>query len=186
MSLRPVTVLYEDQRGTEVREFGPHALLTAIVADGLGVDIGNLKNVLRAIPKKGVSKVLSEVKLNHSRLTQDGRWLVVLIDDDRVREHLGLQSHTSEALVVQAILAAANAPTRVAVVLIVRNTESVVNAAAACMGLAAPVQKGIAERDAVLGAAAFRGGPQVLHCIRESVPSFADACDRVTVASSGC
>ena len=56
---RLATILYEDQRG-ETKEFGPHALVVACVADRTQQDFWELRLRLDGRPMKGNAKVVQQ------------------------------------------------------------------------------------------------------------------------------
>ena len=50
-------VLYEDSRADGARNFGPHSLVVACVADRVGIERYQLKSRLLGVPKNGAAKV---------------------------------------------------------------------------------------------------------------------------------
>jgi hypothetical protein len=177
------TVLYEDQRAPQRTRFGPHALVIACVADETGTDRWTLEKRIEGIPKKGDSKLLWAVREDAANLTHDGRALVAVFDDDRVRKLLGLDGRACKTLVKEAIAAGGTAGTLLEVVLLQRNIEDVVVAAARALGRpmddpqvvrALGKHAGHPEaRDAILHAAAASADVAVRQAILAAVPSFA-------------
>jgi hypothetical protein len=80
-----VTVLWEDQRGGPMKGVGPHQLLLKCLEDR-GLDPVWIKRV-NSVPKKGVSKLLTTLKDDLSKLTGNGPVFAV-IDRDKVHQHL--------------------------------------------------------------------------------------------------
>jgi len=85
------TILYEDEaRGGETKEFGPHNLIVACVADRCGRTIWDLKQQIDGRPMKGCSKVIKESG-NVELIAPDCHPVVMLLDDDQIRRQLGLE-----------------------------------------------------------------------------------------------
>jgi hypothetical protein len=176
------TILYEDQRAPQKTRFGPHALVIACVADETGSDRWALEKRIEGIPKKGDSKLLHAVREDAADLTHDGRALVAVFDEDRVRKLLGLDTGACKTLVKDAIARGCTAGPLLEVVLLQRNIEDVVAAAARALGkpLNDPqVERALGKhaghpeaRDAILHAAAS-ADVAVRRAILAAVPSFA-------------
>lgn len=151
MSARPpLTVLFEDQLGA-VKEFGPSNLLSACVADLLGADLYSIRGRINAIPCKGDSKMLGRCE-SEARNFSSGAY--ALFDFDRFDRLLGLPpkvecSDRREEWAKRCPGWPSNA-----VVLLDRNTETLVALAADLMSRPLP-RKDRAARDAMLNAVAM-------------------------------
>lgn len=170
--MRTIQVLYEDQRGPR-KGFGLHELLVNCVADRTGKDRHALGGRLAAIPLKGNAKLLERCKVAGAF----GAPFVAVFDSDRVRRLLSLPPDATDAQVVGEI-GTRSGRNEIAVALLDRNTETVVEAAAHCFG-EPPPQKSIDARDKLLLRAAWNPDDGVRKCIEVRVPSFAALADGV-------
>jgi hypothetical protein len=166
-----ITVLYEDALGAATRNFGPHQLVLACVADALGDgrDHWTLRSEVKAVPKKGAPKV--RVALRDEPWWMAGPLLAVF-DGDRVRELYGLEASACRSELLSMILAESrDDPT---IVLLERNMEDVTSACRRALGRPVPMAKPTpAERDAICHAAAAAAEPLVRSVILSAVPSLA-------------
>jgi hypothetical protein len=80
-----ITVLWEDQRGVEVRGFGPHDLLVSCLVDDLNSDRRQVAKQVESHPKKGNTKVLKEIQRNYEHLRGRGP-LFAVVDRDRIQD----------------------------------------------------------------------------------------------------
>jgi hypothetical protein len=164
--VKRVLCFYEDDPGEQVRNFGPHALALETVADRTRQERWSLQQRVEGIPKKGISKLLKAVSLEqpHAQLA-----VLALVDEDRIRTELGLPP-TEEQAVVQSALES-RAP-GVRFVLLIKNVDDLVRAAAVAAGRAAPTGKPTPrERDRILNQAAS-AGPGVRAQIASALPSW--------------
>ncbi len=169
MSGRIVTILYEDQSSAAPNDFGPHALLLAMLADDLGRSRWQLRNRFNAIPKNGNSKLRTELKLHTADMAAFGPVFAVL-DGDRVRECYGLPRDSCLGNVVTAIKEEASGP--VEVVIVDRNMESVVRVCRKEVGRDPNVPKPTPrQRDRDFHGAAD-AAPDVRAGIRKGSPTF--------------
>lgn len=187
-----VTVLYEDQRGPR-QGFGLHALVVAFVFDAVDGERRHLESRLRdARPLKGVHNVLRACWDDIDLLTEDGRFVVAVIDDDAIRRELKLPEDLGEKEVIRSIARRSKSPERLHVALLHRNTESVLEAAAACdrtLDAArlerAIRQKDLLERDALfLGLSRERARP-TRDCILARMPSMKNLVDAIMACLRG-
>lgn len=84
-----VTILYEDSAG-ERAEFALHDLVVRCVADRLERDPKVLRALLHGIPKKGNANVRRACQHDLSRLARDGRVVIAVFDNDRIRRMANL------------------------------------------------------------------------------------------------
>lgn len=174
------TVLWEDQRGP-TNNFGPHELLLALVYDVKDGDPHRLRKVIEGRQMKGDSKVLKSFREGGADIACDGRHLIAVFDDDRVRNLLHLRGDTTEAEVVEKIRKDATAPPdRSSIVLLKRNVETIIEAAGGCDPSLNPATLGKAKakdrlaRDQILTHVAWHSDRRVRDCVVEAVPSLAE------------
>ncbi len=79
-----ITVLYEDRQLG--REFALHQLVVQMVVDDSGVLHHEVAQAVSGTPRGGVDKVLSDLKM--SALLNSSSDLLLLVDRDRIHEHL--------------------------------------------------------------------------------------------------
>ena len=168
-----VWVLWEDQRDARARDFGPHTLLLACIADDLGYPFGKFPQAerVRASPKKGCNKLLAELKLNLKRLLDDGQLCAVF---DRDQAHRLWGSDKQVARCRSSLLAKIKneAPGAYDVVFLEQNVETLYVACCNALGLASGTSKpDPVTRDEVLSKVAFRQ-PELRAKVRADVPSF--------------
>jgi hypothetical protein len=174
-----VTILYEDQRGQR-HGFGLHALVKACVFDAINGDRHRVERMLDdARPLKGVTNVLRACRQDFDLLAADGRTVVAVVDDDVIRDHLKLPHHVADAKVEQEIRKGCCAPERLFVALLHQNTESVIEAAAACdpsldaKRIARAVRyKDLLERDAILVEMSRERARSLRDCVLGRMPSL--------------
>ena len=188
MNLRTVTVLYEDQRGPR-KGFGLHELVKACIFDVVDGDrVLFEKALVDARPLKGSSSLLRACIKDLHDIARDGRQVVAVFDEDKIRNLLNLSTTATEEEVVAAIASRSSDPSSLHVVLLVRNQESIVGAVAACDPEVDPASKTLAlgkslnERDKVLKAASRAAKKPVRECVLQRVPSFRVLCDRIRAA----
>lgn len=148
--MRRVTVVYEDSsaRSVLVRDYGLHKLVVACLVDDLGLPHHEVAAHVLPHPANGNDKALR--KWQGDLIPP----VVALVDDDRLTDLLDLTADACKRQILQAIETryVSVASDRV-LVLLHRNVESVVSAAAAALGLEIP-PKSPEERDRVLRRAA--------------------------------
>lgn len=160
---------YEDEWGA-TNQFGLHELIVSCIADETDQDRWILRNRFKAYPKKSDSKLLA--------FCRDGvvKWphplLFAVFDADKLHKLLYPSGRpASEAL--HAELCRRCPDPRLHILLLEHNTETVVDAAAQCLG-DTPPEKDKLFRDRILNRVA-NGTPQLRDCVRRAVPSF-DRC----------
>ena len=171
-------ILYEDNRGAE-KGFGLHALVLACVADELGVEMFTLARKLDGRPMNGVANLVRSCRRDIHRIAPHGQMVFALIDDDRVRDHLpGVDVPAGGEIVARAIKSQSDAPEQLEVFLLVKNTETVIEAAKECDrslpddAVAQALAKNLAQRDRILNNVARTGIRAVRDCIRGKVPAL--------------
>jgi hypothetical protein len=173
-----VPVLYEDELGwgARVSQFGPHVLVCACIADrrrvagAVGTSAWNIQQLTDPRPQKGNASLLAAA----DRLAPVHRTLVIVIDTDRTPVALGLPRNAPPDQVKHAIEArfAGKSSSMPIVCPLVRNMETVVEAAAEVLGESPPVRKKPLDRDRRLLRLASKEDPAARERLLELVPSF--------------
>jgi hypothetical protein len=183
-----VTVLYEDQRGPR-QGFGLHAFVKACVFDAINGERHRVEGMLDGRPLKGVQAVIKACREDIDLIAADGRSVVALVDDDAIRDQLKLRHSASDAEVDLEIRKGCRAPERLTVVLLKRNMESVILAAAACdPGLdagridRAVRHKELLERDAILTEFSRERARPLRDCVLGKGPSLRSLVDLLSRA----
>lgn len=174
-----IAVLYEDQLATaKPKNFGPHVLMLACLADRIGRDREQLTRHIEPLPRKGVDKLISTC-------AQPGfgdlyARVVAVCDDDRVREHLGLPVRACKTQVRAALVSRCSWPERLHPVVLERNLETLVDAVCRALGRAPPTSKPRPpERDGILLHLAFQGTTAQRDELRHHMPSFGYLVERL-------
>lgn len=169
-----IAILYEDERGS-VRDYPLHTLVCACVADRSNRSITEVQTLLRAVPKKGDSKLLEACRQEVERMRE--ATIFALFDADGLHRLLGKPGNTPLPE-LRAALESQLPEGRPRIHLLERRTETVVEAAADCLERSRPQTKNKIERDKLLAIGAW-GSREARTCIRERVPSFAAFVDAV-------
>lgn len=175
-----IAILYEDERGP-VKHYPLHMLVCACVADRASRPIDEVKGWLRAVPKKGDSKLLDACCEEVERMREG--IVFALFDADGGLPRLLRKPGNTPLVELRAELESRFPTGRPRIHLLERNTETVVEAAADCLGRARPETKNKLDRDNLLASAAW-DSHEIRRCIRERVPSFASFVDAVFEALS--
>lgn len=184
-----VTVLWEDSRGRQRKGFGPHELLVACLVDRLvggGATNWARRQELRRFvedrisprPKKGVGQLRKALEREGEKLANDGPLFAVL-DSDRIRERWR-QDPPADCPPAIAQRIREEISGTYALAILVRNVESLVEAA--CRATGAPVPSGKPrpdERDRLLDRAVWFAGPTERAAILLDCPSFGRLMARV-------
>ena len=124
-------ILYEDTRGA-TQGFGLHDLVMACVADELGVGLVETKRMAEGRPLKGVANLLKACR-DVRRLAPRGEHIIAVIDNDQIRAQLSdMDPRADDATVIRTIREKSNCPEQLDVILLYKNTESVIEAARDC------------------------------------------------------
>ncbi|MCP3144369.1 hypothetical protein [Pyxidicoccus xibeiensis] len=178
--MQRVCVLYEDQRGPR-QGFGLHALVKACVADGLASQERHfIEAALRDYrPLKGYANVLKACREELEDIAPDGRPVIAVFDNDKIRHLLKLAKTAPDERVEQEIRKGSPPSGRLSIVLLKQNMESVLTAAHACYPSIDPkrielatVKKDLLERDAILSSVTSEQLRAVRDCILQQLPSF--------------
>jgi hypothetical protein len=175
-----VTILYEDQQVPR-KEFGLHKLVKACVFDRVNGARHQVEGLLwDARPMKGAASVLRGCHDDFEGIARWGQPVFAVFDEDRIREALGLRRRATEREVLAAIQASCPKPELLRIVLLKRNLESVIEAAAECdpsldraqVERALRYKKPI-DRDLVLASVSREIFRPARDCVLEKVPSLA-------------
>ncbi|HLL55767.1 MAG TPA: hypothetical protein VK447_19555 [Myxococcaceae bacterium] len=129
--MRKVCVLYEDSRGPR-QGFGLHELVKACVFDAIDGDRPKFEEALEDCrPLKGAPALLRTCQQDVDLIASDGRAVVAVFDNDRIRELLNLPKSATEARVEKEIRKGITSK-RLSIVLLKENVESVLKAAKEC------------------------------------------------------
>lgn len=168
-----VTVLWEDQRGTQARGFGPHELLLSCLADELAIPREVLRDHVSSHPKKGVGNVRSALRRDLERLTKSGPVLAV-VDWDQVHDlwkdakprpprcKTGLTDRMRQ-----------DAPGDYELVFFEQNIETLIHAVCRATGRDVPTSKPKPDlRDRILARVVWHETEHKRREIRDACPSF--------------
>lgn len=180
------TILYEDRKGQLSQHFGLHRFILRCVADAIPCEppltVQELEPHLDGRPMKGVGNLLRSLREDAADVASDGRSLVVIVDDDQIREYLGLTVQASREETRAALVDLVPKGISVEAFLLRDNLESVLRALASCDPTLsrdklhrAIERKDLSARDALLGEATFFSAPVVRRCVLKAVPSLAEA-----------
>lgn len=178
--MKPVaTVLYEDKMQVGAGgAFPPHDFVLAMVADRTGRSMWDLRRLVERNPRNGVSKLIADVK--RTSLLAGSSKLCVLVDRDRVAEHIGLPKGATEAAVIDELHKRSDAPARLSVHFLDPNIEGLMRSIADCSPAdPAPVSKDHNSRDVYLNRAAFVLAAAVRECVQGKQPSLARLVDEL-------
>jgi hypothetical protein len=178
--MQQVCVLYEDQRGPR-QGFGLHALVKACVSDALATE---QRHVIEAAlrdyrPLKGYANLLKACREELEDIAPDGRPVIAVFDNDKIRHLLKLAKSAPDKQVEQEIRKGSPPSAQLSIILLKQNMESVLTAAQACDPSIDPkrielatVKKDLLERDAILAGVTSEQLRAVRDCILQKLPSF--------------
>ncbi|MDD5307214.1 MAG: hypothetical protein PHU25_07825 [Deltaproteobacteria bacterium] len=178
--MRGIVVLYEDRRGPNLKQFGLHELLVSCVADVLGQNCWSIAKRLNGRPLKNNNQVLAWCRSPKiDLLTRAGEMVIALYDADRASELCKLPGASCKTVVRSALNPDGLPTASLVIVLLERNTETVIEALKRA-GLnitdedirLAIDRKNLEARDRVLNKAAHGDYRAVRDKLRLDVPSF--------------
>jgi hypothetical protein len=183
-------ILYEDQQ-LPVREFGLHKFVMSCAYDAVNGAWQVLELAVEGRPLKGNAKLLKCIKEDFARLASNGRHVIAVFDNDKIRTLLRLPKTSPDSDVVTCVREHCSRDEQaLTVILIHQNTESILQATGECATKngrefdsdqldKAVVQKVLFARDAFLvrfSAAQFK---DVRDCVLDTLPSFASLVNRL-------
>ena len=187
---RKVVVLYEDQVGGVVTDYGPHVLVKQCVCDRLKLDPWSLKTIA-AVPRNGNGNVYKDCASQPPKIGRDGSFVVAVYDYDHVRDmkQLGLPRAACKRDTREALLKACPWRERLVVVFLDRNIETIIEAICACDPTLATedqrrralVNKDLNARDIILRAASAPTPARLAlrNCVFQRVPSLQYLVDKL-------
>jgi hypothetical protein len=180
-----ISVLWEDQYGAAPRNFGPHVLLVACVADARRCDRSLVQRFVIPNPRKGNAGVREALQEDGARLFDDGPVFAVL-DRDKVRELWKLPGPMPpECMSAIAERFRQDAPGDYDLVFLVDNVESLLRASASILEQEAPKHKPTPnERDRILARLAWSDAAKRGRLL-ELCPSFERLVTRVAAQLAG-
>ncbi len=171
------TVLYEDkmQPGGD-GSFPPHDFILAMVKDLVGREVWELRKIIEKNPRNGVNNLLKDAK--HTSRRAGSGILCMLIDRDRIAEHLKLPGDVTNDEIVAKIRDNSDAPEKLFVFFLNPNLEGLLSAIEICQPtLRAPRVKDLNERDIYLKKAAYSTSVNERNCVKSRQPSLAEMVD---------
>jgi hypothetical protein len=172
------TVLYEDKMiPTAASTYPLHDLVVRLVEDDVGVEAWKLAKRLFPNPRNGVGNILNDI--GRTDFLAEAGVLCVLLDRDRIAQHVGLKGGPSDAEVVAKLRGKSDAPEKLHVFFLYPNVEGLLEGVAACDGallphnlLRAKERKSRNDRDIVLNELKTAARRSVRDCIRLKQPGL--------------
>ncbi len=162
---RIATVLYEDKQQRGPNGFPLHTLVLAMLSDETGIEIHKLSGLVDGIPRNGVDKAIADLKRTSSR-AGSGR-LILLLDQDRISEHVFRRKGASEDEIREALVKLSDAPSQVSIYFLYPNLEGLLRTIQECGAPdPAPTAKNHSARDIYLKHTAYRWRHTVSDCLR--------------------
>ena len=166
-----ITLLWEDQRGGQMKGFGPHELLVSCVVDDLGRERGEVERRVLSAPKKGSGNVLKALRADLALLRKSGP-VCAIVDRDRIRNLWPLEARPLDCFSAIRKSFFERAPGDYALVLLVENAETLVEACCNATERRLPESKpSPEERDRILARVAW-GERRARDEVRRATPSF--------------
>ena len=129
-----VTVVYEDQGAKgQIRNFGPHRLLCAAIADQMSSDaapltIRDIDSRVNAVLKKGNGNVLRACRRDLHLLTRTGSPVIAVLDSDKIVKLVGLSGTPCRTSILEHFRQGCEPADLLHIVLLERNIETLVQA----------------------------------------------------------
>jgi hypothetical protein len=173
-------ILYEDQQGAN-GQFGLHKFVMSCVFDAINGERHLIERRVEGRPLKGDSKLLESTRRDLNRIAADGRRVIAVFDNDRIRRLLKLPSTATDEDVCEAVKTDCEGDrTLLTVALLKENTESVLKAARECnpeieqpLFEQAVTHKELFARDILFTSISRSAKRAVRDCILAKMPSMA-------------
>ena len=183
MSRRLITVLYEDRHAKGEKNYGPHMLLLACVADRTGGSRYALRDQVASIALSGDGNVKRRLRDDGASLGATGP-LVAMFDNDKVRSRYPVRTGACKRELLDAVQAEAKGSP--VIVLLEQNMEDLLAACCAALKRATLSAKPKPmQRDSILQAAAADGQGAARAAILAAMPSFKRLVDVVHALLTG-
>jgi len=181
----PITCLYEDKRGPSMG-FGLHKFIKACVFDEVDGNRRIFEKLLDDCrPMNGNSKLLKTCREDLNDIAFDGRKIIAVFDDDRVRDLLKLPPEATDVEVVTAVLEECPSPGNLLVFLLERNMETVIEQISGCDAsvgerlVRKALDKDREARDVLLDRASRERYRMLRECVLEANPSLKKLVKRI-------
>lgn len=153
--------------------YPPHDFVLSLVSALTARPVWELRKLVDKNPRNGISKLISDVRQT-DLLAGRGK-LCVLVDRDRVAEHLGLPKNAPDAAITEALYQRSDAPEKLSVHFLSPNLEGLMRAIAECEPkMPAPASKDHNSRDIYFNKVAFSGSftDPARDCVKAKQPSL--------------
>jgi hypothetical protein len=187
----PIVILYEDAavRGGQVKDYGPHLLVRQCVADRLGKQLWELRQ-LDANPRNGASNIRLDCKQNPPAIGRAGGRVFAVYDFDQIHQEVKLSSSACKEQLKEVLKKECAWQDRLTIVFLERNIETVVEAVCSCASgripedqrLKAIKHKRLNARDLILKRVLGPSDRALREAVLHEVPSFAYLVDKVVAA----
>jgi hypothetical protein len=171
------TVLYEDKMSSSANGGYPlHDLVMRMVEDDINGQTWQLLAWIHKNPRNGVGKIIRDIK--DTQLIAGAGKLLVLVDDDRVGEHLGLGNSATGVEVAAELRRRSDAPEKLDVFFLHSNLEGLLRAIQRCApsmqpeSMQAALRKDLNQRDVVFKEAKKDGHRPLRECVRKEQPGL--------------
>jgi hypothetical protein len=168
--MRPlITILYEDQlNDANPKQYGPHKLLLACVAEHLSKDHWYLDKQIVALPKKGNGSLKKTLESKVLQRLVNCEPVIAVFDDDEVRPLYGLSASACKSEVLGRI----NPIELVEIILLEQNIEYLIRICCEIVNKPIPYDKPTpSQRDKILNSIANNPSVQ-LQIIQDRMSSF--------------
>lgn len=170
------TVLYEDQMLKGQSGFPLHDLVMRLVEDDINGEFWRFNGLVAGLPRKGIDKIIEDLPRT-GRLAGSGQ-LMVLVDSDRIAEHLKLPPTAARDLIITAMRKLSDQPDKLQVFFLRPNLEGLLRAIKTCdptllpNNLARALAKKLNDRDLVFKAVKKAQLRDLRDCVRGAQPGF--------------
>ena len=171
------TVLYEDKMKPGAGGSYPlHDLVLRLVEDDVNGLTHKLLRLVDKNPRNGIDKLLGD--LEFTKEIAGAGWLFVLVDRDRIAQHVDLSARADDAQVRSAIARRSNAPAQLRVFFLYPNLEGLLRGVQGCDPTLLPenLERALAkksnDRDLVFNELKKKAHRDVRDCVRRAQPGL--------------
>jgi hypothetical protein len=172
-----VTVLYEDKMSSSANGGYPlHDLVMRMVEDDINGQTWQLGRLSAKNPRNGVDKIIKDIK--DTGLIAGAGKLLVLVDNDRIGEHLGLGNSATDDKVAAELRRRSDAPDKLGVFFLHSNLEGLLRSIQRCAPsllpdiMQAALRKDLNRRDLVFNEAKKASHRPLRQCVRAAQPGL--------------